>query len=74
MSVTKDQFELAFRRHQDEAGCSYDQWDIEVNWINYQEAPEEHWLHDTLKKSTGNSPLKEMQADMDAIAQGGNYE
>lgn len=30
--------------------------------------------HLTESQSTGNSPLKEMQADMDAIVQGGNHE
>lgn len=43
--LTKDQFELKFRRHQDEGGYSYDEWDIEMCWRDYQKNPEKFdWL------------------------------
>ncbi len=40
--MTKDEFELAFRRYCDSAGASYDPWDIEANWQDYQDHPEEY--------------------------------
>ncbi len=44
-TINKDQFELAFRRAMDDEGSSYDEWDIAVNWREYQKTPEEYsWL------------------------------
>ena len=38
--MSKDQFELAFRRYCDDGGFSYDPWDIAVRWDDYQVSPE----------------------------------
>lgn len=44
--LNKDEFELAFRHCQDDvSGHSYDQWDIDMMWADYQLNPDEYdWL------------------------------
>ena len=45
MFKTLDEFELAFRRHQDSEGCSYDPWDIMMARREYQVNPRKYdWL------------------------------
>ena len=42
--MSGDEFELAYRRVQDEGGHSYDNWDIAVSWDDYERSPNDHWL------------------------------
>lgn len=43
--MTKDEFELAFRRAMDNNGESYDPYDIAANWGGYQKDPSKYeWL------------------------------
>lgn len=53
--MNKDEFELAFRRIQDEGGHSYDSWDIAVNWLDYQENPKDHWLTKKIEEASSGS-------------------
>ena len=39
--MTKDEFELAYRRTMDEGGHSYDAWDIKQAWYGYQQNPKD---------------------------------
>jgi hypothetical protein len=44
--MNKDEFELAFRRHMEEGGHSYDPWDIAWSWCDYQKNPAKYkWLN-----------------------------
>lgn len=43
-TLDRDQFELAFRRTQDEGGHSYDPFDIEAAWSHYQDGGDYSWL------------------------------
>jgi len=43
--VTKNEFELAYRRAMYRGGHGYDDWDVAMNWKGYQEDPSKYgWV------------------------------